>query len=222
MIQFSNVHFSYPGSDRFSLDDVSFTIDKGELAVLSAPTGSGKSTIIKLITCEERASSGSVRVGEYELTRLRRSRIASYRRTIGCVFGDFNLLEEKNVAENVAFALEVQGKTNRAKNRNVISDVLARVGIADRATVFPRSLSLGERQRTAIARALVTEPLVLIADNPISQLDAATAEDILHIFANEHLRGMTILITTPFTSRLNGLPSDTTYLRLSGGKITTG
>jgi cell division transport system ATP-binding protein len=221
VIEFSHVHFSYPDSEAFSLHDVSFRIGKGALAVLSAPTGSGKSTIVKLLTREAKAASGQVRIGEYDLTNMKRSRVAAYRRTIGCVFGDFNLLEEKNVFENVAFALEVQGKTNREKNRRMILDVLERVGISGRADAFPRSLSLGERQRTAIARALVTEPLVLVADNPTSQLDAATAEDILRIFANEYLRGMTIFITTPFSPSLRGLPAATEYFTMNSGRVVT-
>jgi cell division transport system ATP-binding protein len=219
MIRFTNVNFSYPETEAFSLHDVSLHIEKGTLVVLSAPTGSGKSTVVKLLTREEKPVSGTISVGEFDLSTLKRSRVASYRRTIGCVFGDFHLLEEKNVFENVAFALEVQGKTDREKNRKQILDVLGRVGIADRAKAFPRSLSLGERQRTAIARALVTEPLLLIADNPTSQLDAATARDILRIFTNEYLRGMTIFITTPFAAPLPGLPSETTYVSMRDGRI---
>src|SRR5579864_9336490 len=110
MISFRNVSYTYPGSGNRILDDVSFTIGKGEFAVIKGSTGAGKSTILHLLTCEAAAGSGEIHIGPFELGTIKRSRIPEYRRTIGCVFQDFKLLEEKTVFENVSFALEVQRK----------------------------------------------------------------------------------------------------------------
>lgn len=219
MIEFKNVSFSYDGSSEPALRDVSFRIAKGELAVLSAATGSGKSSVLKLLTAQEKVTSGEVTVGSYKLSKLRGSDVASYRRTIGCVFGDFQLLEEKTVFENIAFALEVQSKAKRQKIGELVESILDRVGIQSLSDQFPRALSLGERQRTAIARALVTEPLLLLADNPTSMLDGETARGILDLFVKEHFRGMTIFITTTEQGPISGLPADTKYLSLSSGKV---
>jgi cell division transport system ATP-binding protein len=219
VLLFDDVSLRYPGTDAFALRGVSFAVGKGELAVLSAPTGSGKSSILKLLTAQLRPETGRIVVGPTAVNDLRGSKIANYRRTIGCVFQDLSLLEERTVFENVAFALEVQGVTKRKKIEPLVMNVLERVGIASLGTHFPRSLSLGERQRAAIARAIVTEPLVLLADNPTSQLDDETARDILRIFANEHLRGMTIFIVTARAVPMVGLPSFTRYLGLAGGAV---
>ncbi len=219
MIEFRNVTFSYKGASAPTLNNLSFRVEKGEIAVLSAPTGSGKSSILKLLTAEEHPDSGTISVGNYELSRIKRGDISEYRRTIGCVFGDLQLLEEKTVFENVAFALEVQGKIKRDKAVRQVQEVLERFGVAHLAEHFPRTLSLGERQRTAIARALVTEPLVLLADNPTSQLDADSAEEIISLLASQHLRGMTIFIATNAAIPLPGLSSYTTYMNIIDGKI---
>jgi cell division transport system ATP-binding protein len=219
MIEFKNVNFSYDGATELALRDVSFRVGKGELAVLSAATGSGKSSVLKLLTAQEKVNSGEVIVGKYKLSAIKRSDIASYRRTIGCVFGDFQLLEEKTVFENIAFALEVQSKVKRQKIGDLVESILDRVGIHSLTDQFPRALSLGERQRTAIARALVTEPLLLLADNPTSMLDAESARGILDLFAIEHFRGMTIFITTTEVGPIDGFPPDTKYLSLSSGRL---
>ncbi|MBS1902750.1 MAG: ATP-binding cassette domain-containing protein [Bacteroidetes bacterium] len=216
MIRFEDVSIQYPGNEHFSLHGLSFSVEKGELVVLSAPTGAGKSSILKLLTAQLKPASGRIFVGETEVSSLRGAKIAAYRRRIGCVFQDLSLLEEKTIYENVAFALEVQGITKRAKIDPLVMNVLDRVGLTSLAGQFPYALSLGERQRAAIARAIVTEPLVLLADNPTSQLDAETAVGIFRILANEHLRGMTIFLATTRTVPLPALPSQTRYLGLRG------
>ncbi len=219
MIRFSNVSFHYRGAQSFSVHDVSFSIEKGDFTVLSSPTGSGKSTILKLLDRELKATSGSITVGDVDLTKISSSKVAAYRRTIGCVFQDFRLLEEKTVFENVSFALEIQSNFKRKKIDSLVLEVLDRVGIIGQKDQFPNALSLGEKQRTAIARAIVNEPMLLVVDNPTSQLDDVTAKQILSIFASEHLRGMTIFFATTSTAPIDGLPPTTKYLSIINGAI---
>ena len=219
MIQFSNVSFQYKGSEAFSVHDVSFTVHKGDFTVLSSPTGSGKSTILKLLDRELKAATGSITVGNFDLTKISASKVAAYRRTIGCVFQDFRLLEEKTVFENVSFALEIQSNFKRKKIDSLVSEVLDRVGILAQRDQFPKALSLGEKQRTAIARAIVNEPMLLVVDNPTSQLDDVTAKQILSIFTSEHLRGMTIFFATTSTAPIKGLPPETRYLSMRNGMV---
>jgi cell division transport system ATP-binding protein len=182
-------------------------------------TGTGKSTILHLLICEAAPASGEIRVGPFELSEIKRRNVAAYRRTIGCVFQDFKLLEEKTVAENVSFALEVQRKYKSNSIAKQVGEVLERVGIANARNQFPRELSLGGKQRAAIARALVTEPLVLLADNATAQLDEETAGGIFALLAAENIRGMTILLTTTAGLFFPILPKSAKYFELHGGKV---
>src|SRR5579872_4017563 len=189
MISFHNVSYSYRGASKKILDGVSFEISKGDFAVIKGKTGAGKSTIIHLLTCEAKPDDGEINVGPFELSQIKKKNIPAYRRSIGCVFQDFKLLEEKTAAENVSFALEVQRKYKSADIAKKTSDVLERVGLQNEANLFPRELSAGSRQRAAIARALVSEPLVLIADEVTGQLDDEAAASIHAILASENIRG---------------------------------
>ena len=137
MIELSNVSFSYNRSERPVLHDISFTVDKGEFVVLSGSTGTGKSTIIKLLDRQLSAGSGVVRVNGIDLGSLGRSAVAKYRRSIGCVLQDLNLLEDRTVGENLAFAMEVQGNRTSANKRDVIASTLERVGVHCDLNAFP-------------------------------------------------------------------------------------
>ncbi len=219
MIQFRNVSYSYPGSKKLILDSASFGISKGDFAVIKGTTGAGKSTILQLLTGEANPGSGEINVGPFELSNIKRRNISTYRRTIGCVFQDFKLLEEKTVSENVAFALEVQHKYKTVSIAKQVSEALERVGMTTERDQFPNELSLGGQQRVAIARALVTEPLILLADGATAQLDDETAEGIFGLLASENLRGMTILLTTTTEHSFRFFPRSTKYFQLNAGKV---
>ena len=219
MIQFRNVSYSYPGSRKQILDNASFKVSKGEFAVIKGITGAGKSTILHLLTCEAAAVSGEIQVGPFELTKIVRRKIPSYRRTIGCVFQDFKLLEEKTVAENIAFALEVQRRFRSDAISKQTDEALERVGMAAERTRFPRELSQGGQQRVAIARALVTEPLVLLADSATAQLDEETAAGVFGLLASENIRGMTILLTTTSHQFFPVFPRSAKFFELREGKV---
>ncbi|MDP4220771.1 MAG: ATP-binding cassette domain-containing protein [Bacteroidota bacterium] len=221
MIAFQNVRYTYPGSKHEILSDATFGVAKGEFAVIKGMTGSGKSTILHLLACEARPEKGNIEVGEYELASIKRGDIPRYRRTIGCVFQDFKLLEEKTVAENIAFALEVQRKYKSDSIAKDVSEALDRVGMSEARSQFPRELSLGGVQRVAIARALVTEPRVLLADSITAQLDEETARSIYGLLASEHIRGMTILLTASSEQFFPVLPKTAKYFELQNGKVTS-
>ena len=219
MISFRNVHYTYPGSQKQILNDASFSIAKGDFAVMKGMTGTGKSTILHLLTCEETPAEGEITVGPFNLTEIKRRNIAKYRRTIGCVFQDFKLLEEKTVTENVGFALEVQRKYRSDLVAKQVDAALERVGMGKERRQFPRELSEGGRQRVAIARALVTEPLVLLADGATAQLDDESAAGIFGLLAAEHIRGMTILLTTTTEHFFPSFPRTAKYFELRNGKV---
>jgi len=219
MISFRNVHYTYPDSSRQILDDVSFGVAKGEFAVIKGATGSGKSTILHLLTCEASVTSGEITCGPFELSHIKRSKIPSYRRTIGCVFQDFKLLEEKTAAENISFALEVERKYKSDQIAKKTEEVLLRVGMMNNRSKFPRELSQGGRQRIAIARALVTEPLLLLADGATAQLDDETASGIYELLTAEHIRGMTILLTTSSEHFFPVFPRSAKYFHLQKARV---
>jgi cell division transport system ATP-binding protein len=219
MISFRNVSYTYPNSGKKILDDVSFDVAKGDFAVLKGMTGSGKSTILELLTCQAMPSAGHIESGGTELSNLSKKYIPKYRRSIGCVFQDFKLLEEKTAAENVAFALEVQRKYKPHLIREKTNEVLVRTGIIDEGNRFPRELSEGSRQRVAIARALVSEPLLLLADGAASGLDDESAQSIIELLVSENIRGMTILLTTATTRFFPVFPRSAVYFELSAGTV---
>ena len=214
MIQFRNVSYTYPGSKKQILDSASFGVAKGDFAVIKGTTGAGKSTIHHLLTCEANPGSGEITVGPYELTNIKKRNIPEYRRSIGCVFQDFKLLEEKTVAENVAFALEVQRKYTSDRISKEVAEVLERVGMTAERDQFPYELSQGGQQRVAIARALVTEPLVLLADGATAQLDDESAKGIFGLLIAEQIRGMTILMTTTTEHFFRFFPRSAKYFQL--------
>ena len=219
MIAFHTVSYSTPDSGKQILNSISFEIGKGEFAVISGVTGSGKTTILQLLTAEIRSTSGEIIVGSTELHSLKRNHIPKYRRKIGCVFQNIALLQEKTAGENIAFALEIQGRDSRDEIAKKVEAKLREVGLLEKANIYPRMLSHGEQQRISIARALVTEPLVLIADDIAAQLDDASAEEIFSILRNEHIRGMTILITASNDRFFHLVPRSAMYYQLASGKV---
>ena len=193
MIDFDHVTKKY--RTNIGLDDVSVHINKGDFVFLVGPSGAGKSTFIKLILKEINADSGPLKVGDVVVTDLSNREIPMFRRKVGTVFQDFRLLPKKTVFENVAFAMEVLHKTPR-QIRKQVPQILSLVGISDKAHKYPDELSAGEQQRGAIARAIVNNPAVLIADEPTGNLDPNTAWEIMDLLEQINLRGTTIVMVT--------------------------
>ena len=194
MILLENVTKIYPGN-VVGLQDVSLQIDKGEWVFLVGQSGSGKSTMIKLLLKEIDATRGNVIVGGRSLSKLRRSRVPQLRRNIGCVFQDFKLLPNRNVYQNVAYALEVQGQRRDLIDRSV-PEIIGLVGLADKVDKFPHELSGGQQQRVSIARAFVNKPPLLICDEPTGNLDPDTSIGIMQLLYRIQRIGTTVVMAT--------------------------
>ena len=195
MISLDHVSKQYRNSARPALDNVSVSIDKGEFVFLIGPSGSGKSTFMRLLLAEEAPTSGEVQVSKFQVNKLSGRHIPKLRQVIGCVFQDFRLLQQKTVSENVAFALEVIGKSSDTI-KSVVPEVLDMVGLSGKANRLPAELSGGEQQRVAIARAFVNRPLVLLADEPTGNLDPETSRDIMDLLDRINRTGTTVLMAT--------------------------
>ena len=194
MIEFNNVVKSYTEGNQ-ALRGVSMQIEDGEFAYLVGPSGSGKSTIIRLITGELRPTSGTVHVNGYSLERIRKKELPFMRRTVGVVFQDFRLIQDMTVYDNVAFAMRVVGAREKdIKER--IPYVLALVGLENKSNRHPNTLSGGEQQRLAIARALVNNPSTIIADEPTGNLDPARSVEIMSLLQEINALGTTMLVVT--------------------------
>jgi cell division transport system ATP-binding protein len=178
-----------------ALNDVSFVIDKGEFVFVVGASGSGKSTMIRLLLKEMEPSNGRILVGGRDLTRLKRSKVPLLRRNVGCVFQDFKLLPNRTAAENVAYALKVQGES-RSNIRRKVPEVLSLVGLSEKMASLPDELSGGEQQRVSIARAVVNHPPLLICDEPTGNLDPDTSVGIMQLLYRINRAGTTILMVT--------------------------
>lgn len=198
MIQFSHVKKTYDSSFE-ALRDVSLFIDKGEFVILTGESGAGKTTLLKHIYMEELPTAGQVFVCGYESKYIRRRDIPGLRRKLGIVFQDFRLLHDRNVFENVAFAMRVTGARERIVKRNVWS-VLAETGLSHKSQFYPAQLSGGEQQRVCIARAIVNSPLVLLADEPTGNLDTGVSGEIFSLLQQINTRGTTVLVSTHDTN----------------------
>jgi cell division transport system ATP-binding protein len=194
MIQFFHVNKSYP-PDQTALADISFKVEKGEFVCLTGPSGAGKTTLLKLIFCAERADDGQILVDGRNISRLGRRQTALLRRSIGVVFQDFKLLQNRSVFDNVAVTLHILGFPKAQIERRVLM-MLHLVGLDGRADSLPLRLSGGEQQRIAVARALVNDPKILLADEPTGNLDPALTLEILDLLREINLRGTTILLAT--------------------------
>jgi cell division transport system ATP-binding protein len=178
-----------------ALRDVSFVIEKGEFVFVVGASGSGKSTIIRLLLKEIEPTGGKIVVGGRDLTRLKRSKVPLLRRNLGCVFQDFKLLPNRTAAENVAYALKVQGEGRNAIRKKV-PEVLTLVGLSEKMASYPDELSGGEQQRVSIARAVVNHPPLLICDEPTGNLDPDTSVGIMQLLYRINRAGTTILMAT--------------------------
>lgn len=194
MIQIFNVYKVYPNNHP-ALTDISLHIKKGDFVFVTGPSGAGKTTLIKLIFCAEKASRGQIIVNGINLSKIKPSRSAHLRRSTGVVFQDFKLLNNRTVYENVVFALEVIG-TRRTDIKRKAWQVLKLVGLQSRLDAMPLGLSGGEQQRIAIARAIVNNPTILLADEPTGNLDSETTRDIMELFKNVNERGTTVVFAT--------------------------
>jgi cell division transport system ATP-binding protein len=202
VIRLENVTKVYPKAARPSLDNVSVEIEKGDFVFFIGPSGAGKSTIIKLLLREIAPSKGHVYVNGRDVGALHRWRVPQFRRSIGCVFQDFRLLPNRTAAENVAFALEVIGKS-QVVTRRVVPEVLELVGLGGKEHRYPHELSGGEQQRVAIARAFVNRPLVLIADEPTGNLDPDTSIEIMRLLDRINRTGTTVVMVTHDSNIVN-------------------
>ena len=194
MVVFENVAKVYE-PDVEALRDVSFVIDKGEFVFIVGASGSGKSTIIRLLIKELEPTRGRIIVGGRDLARLKRSRVPMLRRNVACVFQDFKLLPNRTAAENVAYALKVQGESP-SNTRRKVPEVLSLVGLAHKMNSYPDELSGGEQQRVSIARAFVNHPPLLICDEPTGNLDPDTSIGIMQLLYRINRAGTTILMVT--------------------------
>lgn len=194
VISFEHVSKEYKKGVE-ALVDVNLTINKGEFVFIVGDSGSGKSTLLKLMLKETLPTKGKVYVAGHAVNRLRRSRVAKYRRSIGVVFQDFRLLKDRNVFENVAFAQRVIGKNSREIKESV-PEALRKVGLSSKYKSFPNQLSGGEKQRVAIARAIINKPSILLCDEPTGNLDEATARDIMKLLDDINRQGTTVVVIT--------------------------
>jgi len=218
MIEFKNVSKVYDNGS-VALDDVCLTINEGEFVLVCGHSGAGKSTLFKLLTHEVVPDAGTVIVDDFDVTRMKRSKIPKLRRKLGVVFQDFRLLPNKTVAENIAFALEViEEKPKIIKEK--VSHVLDLVGLSEKANDLPEDLSGGEQQRVAIARAIVNRPTVLIADEPTGNLDSKTTYEVMALLKRIIKKYNTTLIM--ITHNLEIADEADRIITVSDGKIKSG
>ncbi len=194
MIQIYNVSKAYR-RDASALSDLNLKIPKGDFVYITGPSGAGKSTLLKLLYAAEKPSRGQILINGQNVTRMSGRRIPELRRHMGIVFQDFKLLNSRTIFENVAFPLEVQGKKRFEVSKKVFQ-TLKLVGLEHKLQSLPLELSGGEQQRVAVARALVVDPLVLIADEPTGNLDPEVTLDIMGLFRGANARGSTVLLAT--------------------------
>ncbi len=195
MIIFNNVTKIYEDNKARALEDVSFHVEKGEFVFLVGHSGAGKSSIIRMLLCEETPTKGKVYVNGHDIGALSHKEIPFLRREIGVVFQDFRLLPSRTVYENVAFAMRIVGASTKQMRRR-IPEVLNMVGLSRKAKAYPSQLSGGEQQRVSMARALANNPSILIADEPTGNLDSEKAAEIMAILEDINNRGTTILMAT--------------------------
>ncbi len=217
MIQFTNVSKTYGGSSP-ALSQITVEIKDGEFVFLIGPSGAGKTTFLRLLIRDILPTDGDITVDEFVLKSLPSRKIHLLRRKIGTVFQDFKLLTDRTVFENVALVLDIHGKKDADVAKDT-SDILALVGLQDKHTMFPLQLSAGELQRTAIARAIVGGPKILLADEPTGNLDPQTAQEIIEILQEINKTGTTVIMATHNVNIVNNFKKRT--VMLEGGTIVS-
>jgi cell division transport system ATP-binding protein len=210
MIHFGQVYKRYPGGHE-ALQDVSFNIAQGEMVYLTGHSGAGKSTLLKLIAAIERPTSGSVLINGHNIRAIKREAIPALRRNIGLIFQDHKLLFDRSAFDNVLLPLQISGFDHREAAKRVRA-ALDKVGLLAREKANPIALSGGEQQRLCIARAIVSRPDILLADEPTGNLDAEYSAEILNIFRSFHQVGVTLLISTHDQSVLQRFPARALHL----------
>ena len=193
MLSFNNVEFRYTNQTIFT--DLNFDLDEGEFAFLIGKSGIGKSTLLQMIYMNLFPTSGYVRVNGYDTNTVKARQLPALRKKLGVVFQDFKLLQDRNVYENLAFVLEVTN-TPRKEIKHKIDNVLSNVGLSNKRLNLPDQLSGGEQQRIAIARALLNDPLLILADEPTGNLDPETSNEILELLTTINKRGTAVLVAT--------------------------
>lgn len=203
MITFKNVSKIYP-PDTYALKNVSVRIEPGEFVSVVGQSGTGKTTLIRLIIAEEKPTKGRVIIGDWDITDIKQREIPILRRQIGVVFQDFKLLPRKTIFENVAFGLEVAGVDHK-RIHQVVPQVLKIVGLEQKHDRFPRQMSGGEQQRAVIARALVHRPKILVADEPTGNLDSINTQEIINLLRKINEFGTTVVLVTHNREIVNSL-----------------
>ncbi len=216
MIHLKDVTKIYKTNGVVALDKVSLDIGHGEFVFIVGTSGSGKSTLMKLLMHEEIATSGSVVVNKKDVSKLKPKEVPYLRRSLGVIFQDYRLLEDKTVYENVAFAMQVIEAPRKIMQRSV-NTVLDIVGLQDKFKSFPAQLSGGEQQRVAIARAIVNDPRIVIADEPTGNLDPETSWDIMDIFQRINAAGTTIVMATHDKTIVDQMQRR--VIEIAGGRI---
>jgi cell division transport system ATP-binding protein len=214
VIKFSDVTVEY--ENKIVLDRINFTLKNGEFKYLIGDTGTGKSSFLKLIYRDVLPTSGSVRVGKYDVSRLTERQVPLLRRSLGIVFQDFQLLPDRSVYENVAFALEVTGKKRKFIKQRAL-ECLSMVGLVHKQQNMPGDLSGGEQQRVVIARALANEPRIMLADEPTGNLDPNASRNIMDLLWKINNRGMAILMVTHNYDLVRKYPAET--IKIKDGKL---
>lgn len=203
MVHFRNVTKVYPGQQT-ALKDINLDIEPGEFVSIVGQSGTGKTTLVKLILAEERATRGKIVIGGWDITGIRHREIPVLRRQIGVVFQDFKLLPRKTLFENVAFALEVAGESE-SKIGEIVPQVLKIVGLEKKTQRFPQQISGGEQQRVVVARSLAHRPKILVADEPTGNLDSINSRDIIELLKKINDFGTTVILVTHNREIVNDL-----------------
>lgn len=201
MIEYRNVSMTYDTGVE-AVKGANITINRGEFVFIVGKSGSGKSTMIKMLMKEVEPTEGEILIDGFNITEMKKAKVPYLRRSMGFIFQDFRLLPDKNVYDNVAYAMRVV-QASEKKIRRQVPLVLSLVGISDKAKMFPDELSGGEQQRVAVARALVNNPTLLLADEPTGNLDPETAKDIMGLLNDINLRGTTVIIATHASDLVN-------------------
>ena len=217
MIKFKQASKFYPPQTK-ALDNLSLNIGPCEFVSIVGQSGSGKTTMVKCLIGEERLDSGQLIVGDWDITRLSSSEVPFLRRQIGVIFQDFKLLPKKTLAENVAFALQVCGKSSKKINA-IIPPLMKIVGLSEQMDRYPHEVSGGEQQRTDIARALVYQPKILLADEPTGNLDSINAEEIIELLQKINKFGTTVILVTHNREIVNNL--NKRVLTISDGRLVS-